>query len=85
MFFLFRAVFFSQMLIKAVLAKRVRCTVLYATETGKSLTFAKKLNTMLNRAFESRVRNAVFKKLFSNIVIIPDQYMNNNIYSCFLI
>ncbi|KAK2911789.1 hypothetical protein Q8A67_003922 [Cirrhinus molitorella] len=52
---LIRAVFFSQILIKAVMAKRVRCTVLYATETGKSLTFAKKLNTMLNRAFESRL------------------------------
>uniref|UniRef100_A0A672RPE9 Nitric oxide synthase, inducible n=1 Tax=Sinocyclocheilus grahami TaxID=75366 RepID=A0A672RPE9_SINGR len=52
---LIRAVFFSQMLIKAVMAKRVRCTVLYATETGKSLTFAKKLNTMLNRAFDSRL------------------------------
>ncbi|KAI2664471.1 Nitric oxide synthase, inducible [Labeo rohita] len=52
---LMRAVFFSQILIKAVMAKRVRCTVLYATETGKSLTFAKKLNNMLNRAFESRL------------------------------
>ncbi|NP_001098407.1 nitric oxide synthase 2a, inducible [Danio rerio] len=52
---LIRAVFFSQTLIKAVLAKRVRCTVLYATETGKSLSFAKKLNTMLNRAFDSRL------------------------------
>lgn len=64
LFFLFRAVFFSQILIKAVMAKRVRCTVLYATETGKSLTFAKKLNTMLSRAFDSRVRNAVFEKGF---------------------
>ncbi|ROL51390.1 Nitric oxide synthase, inducible [Anabarilius grahami] len=52
---LIRAVFFSQILIKAVMAKRVRCTVLYATETGKSLTFAKKLNTMLSRAFDSRL------------------------------
>ncbi|XP_051525726.1 nitric oxide synthase 2a, inducible [Myxocyprinus asiaticus] len=52
---LIRAVFFAQTLIKAVMAKRVRCTVLYATETGKSLTFAKKLNTMLKRAFDSRL------------------------------
>ncbi|RXN16225.1 nitric oxide inducible-like protein [Labeo rohita] len=59
---LMRAVFFSQILIKAVMAKRVRCTVLYATETGKSLTFAKKLNNMLNRAFESRTFR---KQLFS--------------------
>nr|XP_055056042.1 nitric oxide synthase 2a, inducible [Misgurnus anguillicaudatus] len=52
---LMRAVFFSQILIKAVMTKRVRCTVLYATETGKSLTFAKKLNSTLNRAFDSRL------------------------------
>uniref|UniRef100_A0A8C1JL52 Nitric oxide synthase, inducible n=1 Tax=Cyprinus carpio TaxID=7962 RepID=A0A8C1JL52_CYPCA len=50
-----RAVLFSQTLIKSALAKRVRCTVLYATETGKSQTFAKKLNTMMNCAFSSRV------------------------------
>uniref|UniRef100_A0A8C1A258 Nitric oxide synthase n=1 Tax=Cyprinus carpio carpio TaxID=630221 RepID=A0A8C1A258_CYPCA len=49
------AVLFSQTLIKSALAKRVRCTVLYATETGKSQTFAKKLNTMMNCAFSSRV------------------------------
>ncbi|CAM4539437.1 unnamed protein product [Leuciscus chuanchicus] len=52
---LIRAVFFSQMLINTVMAKRVRCTVLYATETGKSLTFAKKLKTMLNCAFDTRL------------------------------
>ncbi|XP_057216737.1 nitric oxide synthase 2a, inducible [Triplophysa rosa] len=52
---LIRAVFFSQTLIRAVMAKRVHCTVLFATETGKSLTFAKKLNSMLNRAFDSRL------------------------------
>uniref|UniRef100_A0A8C2JL66 Nitric oxide synthase, inducible n=1 Tax=Cyprinus carpio TaxID=7962 RepID=A0A8C2JL66_CYPCA len=42
-------------LIKSALTKRVRCTVLYATETGKSHTFAKKLNTMMNCAFKSQV------------------------------
>ncbi|XP_050984471.1 nitric oxide synthase 2b, inducible [Labeo rohita] len=52
---LIRVVLFSQTLIKSVLAKRVRCTVLYATETGKSQSFAKKLNTMMNCAFSSRV------------------------------
>uniref|UniRef100_A0A672P866 Nitric oxide synthase n=1 Tax=Sinocyclocheilus grahami TaxID=75366 RepID=A0A672P866_SINGR len=48
-------VLFSQILIKSALAKRVRCTVLYATETGKSQTFAKRLNTMMNCAFSSQV------------------------------
>nr|AAX85386.1 inducible nitric oxide synthase form A [Carassius auratus] len=52
---LIRAVLFSQTLIKSALAKRVRCTVLYATETGKSKTLAKKLNTMMNYAFSSKV------------------------------
>uniref|UniRef100_A0A8C1X7T8 Nitric oxide synthase n=1 Tax=Cyprinus carpio TaxID=7962 RepID=A0A8C1X7T8_CYPCA len=50
-----KAVLFSQTLIKSALTKRVRCTVLYATETGKSHTFAKKLNTMMNCAFKSQV------------------------------
>uniref|UniRef100_A0A8C1X7K0 Nitric oxide synthase, inducible n=1 Tax=Cyprinus carpio TaxID=7962 RepID=A0A8C1X7K0_CYPCA len=49
------SVLFSQTLIKSALTKRVRCTVLYATETGKSHTFAKKLNTMMNCAFKSQV------------------------------
>uniref|UniRef100_A0A671KNX8 Nitric oxide synthase n=1 Tax=Sinocyclocheilus anshuiensis TaxID=1608454 RepID=A0A671KNX8_9TELE len=52
---LIRVVLFSQILIKSALAKRVCCTVLYATETGKSQTFAKRLNTMMNCAFSSQV------------------------------
>nr|XP_006640988.2 PREDICTED: nitric oxide synthase, inducible [Lepisosteus oculatus] len=50
-----RAVFFTSSLMRKVMAARVKATVLYATETGKSETFAKKLNTMLNCAFNSRV------------------------------
>ncbi|XP_051966525.1 nitric oxide synthase, inducible-like [Xyrauchen texanus] len=52
---LISVVLFSQTLIKSALAKRVRCTILYATETGKSQTFAKKLNAMMNCAFTSKV------------------------------
>ncbi|XP_067222547.1 nitric oxide synthase 2b, inducible [Chanodichthys erythropterus] len=52
---LIRVVLFSQTLIKSVLAKRVRCTILYATETGRSQMFAKKLNAMMNCAFSSKV------------------------------
>ncbi|XP_048017873.1 nitric oxide synthase 2b, inducible [Megalobrama amblycephala] len=52
---LIRVVLFSQTLIKSVLAKRVRCTILYATETGRSQIFAKKLNAMMNCAFSSKV------------------------------
>nr|XP_017206470.1 nitric oxide synthase, inducible isoform X1 [Danio rerio] len=52
---LIRVVLFSQALIKLAMAKRVCCTVLYATETGKSQTFAKKLNGIMNCCFSSRV------------------------------
>ncbi|XP_062409058.1 nitric oxide synthase, inducible-like [Sardina pilchardus] len=50
-----RAVLLTVSLLRPVMAMRVRCTVLYATETGKSLTLAKKLNSMLNSAFNPRV------------------------------
>uniref|UniRef100_A0A8C8MIU2 Nitric oxide synthase, inducible n=1 Tax=Oncorhynchus tshawytscha TaxID=74940 RepID=A0A8C8MIU2_ONCTS len=49
------AALFSSTLMSRVLAKRVRCTVLYATETGKSQTLAQRLNSMLNGAFNSRL------------------------------
>ncbi|KAL0973341.1 hypothetical protein UPYG_G00202200, partial [Umbra pygmaea] len=50
-----RAALFSTTLKRRVLAKRVPCTVLYATETGKSQTLAQRLNSMLNNAFNSRL------------------------------
>ncbi|CAB1349121.1 unnamed protein product [Coregonus sp. 'balchen'] len=50
-----RAALFSSTLMRRVLANRVRCTVLYATETGKSQTLAQRLNSMLNCAFNSRL------------------------------
>uniref|UniRef100_A0A4W5NXK7 Nitric oxide synthase, inducible n=1 Tax=Hucho hucho TaxID=62062 RepID=A0A4W5NXK7_9TELE len=49
------AVLFSSTLMSRVLANRVRCTVLYATETGKSQTLAQRLNSMLNCAFNTRL------------------------------
>uniref|UniRef100_A0A674CZC3 Nitric oxide synthase n=1 Tax=Salmo trutta TaxID=8032 RepID=A0A674CZC3_SALTR len=49
------AALFSSTLMSKVLANRVRCTVLYATETGKSQTLAQRLNSMLNCAFNSRL------------------------------
>ncbi|KAL2088551.1 hypothetical protein ACEWY4_015450 [Coilia grayii] len=50
-----RAALFSVSLMRRAMALRVRCTVLYATETGKSQTLAKNLNGMLNCAFNSRL------------------------------
>ena len=43
------------------LAKRVKCTILYATETGKSEQFAKSLAEIFKHAFDARV-NTLFKK-----------------------
>ncbi|KAI5626091.1 nitric oxide synthase 2a, inducible isoform X1, partial [Silurus asotus] len=50
-----KAVVFSQILMQSALKKRVSCTILYATETGKSQTFAKKLKAMLSCAFNTRI------------------------------
>uniref|UniRef100_A0A3B4CFS9 Nitric oxide synthase n=1 Tax=Pygocentrus nattereri TaxID=42514 RepID=A0A3B4CFS9_PYGNA len=50
-----KAVVFSQILMLKALEKRVPCTILYATETGKSQTFAKKLKSMLSCAFSPRL------------------------------
>uniref|UniRef100_A0A673XYJ7 Nitric oxide synthase, inducible n=1 Tax=Salmo trutta TaxID=8032 RepID=A0A673XYJ7_SALTR len=49
------AALFSSTLMSRVLANRLRCTVLYATETGKSQTLAQRLNSMLNCAFNCRL------------------------------
>uniref|UniRef100_A0A4W4EZ26 Nitric oxide synthase, inducible n=1 Tax=Electrophorus electricus TaxID=8005 RepID=A0A4W4EZ26_ELEEL len=49
------AVVFSQMLMQRALLKRVPCTILYATETGKSQTFAKKLKSVLSCALNPRL------------------------------
>ena len=38
-----------------VLAKRVKCTILYATETGKSRSFAYKMADMARQAFNVKV------------------------------
>ncbi|XP_018604029.2 nitric oxide synthase 2b, inducible [Scleropages formosus] len=50
-----RAALFCSLLMHQAMTARVRSTVLYATETGKSQALAKKLNSMLNCAFSSRV------------------------------
>ncbi|XP_063060626.1 nitric oxide synthase 2b, inducible [Engraulis encrasicolus] len=50
-----RAALFTVLLMRRAMALRVRSTVLYATETGKSQTLAKNLNSMLSCAFNSRL------------------------------
>ena len=51
-----RAVMFTSSLMKKVLARRYKCTVLYATETGKSETFAKTVNEIFKFAFDTKVQ-----------------------------
>uniref|UniRef100_A0A670Z6Z6 Nitric oxide synthase, inducible n=1 Tax=Pseudonaja textilis TaxID=8673 RepID=A0A670Z6Z6_PSETE len=50
-----RAVFFASSLMRRAMAVRIKATVLYATETGKSETLARKLGDMFNCAFSTKV------------------------------
>lgn len=54
--FLFRAVKFTSKLFGRALSRRIKATVLYATETGKSEQYAKQLVEMLSHAFNAQVR-----------------------------
>ncbi|XP_064613409.1 nitric oxide synthase 1-like [Liolophura sinensis] len=50
-----RAVKFSAKLMGKALARRVKCTILYATETGKSERYSKTLCEIFRHAFDARV------------------------------
>ena len=50
-----RAVKFSTKLMRKALAKRVKCTILYATETGKSERFSKSLVEIFKHAFDAKI------------------------------
>nr|CAD7260092.1 unnamed protein product [Timema shepardi] len=50
-----RAVKFTSKLFGHALSRRIKATVLYATETGKSEIYAKKLNEIFGHAFNSQV------------------------------
>jgi nitric-oxide synthase, brain len=52
-----RAVKFAVALMAKALAKRVKCTILYATETGKSERFAKSLNEIFKHSFDAKCLN----------------------------
>ena len=58
--FFSRAVKFSAKLMGKAMAKRMKATILYATETGKSETYAKKLSSIFNHAFDAKVRHTSF-------------------------
>lgn len=50
-----RAVFFASVLMRKVMASRVRATVLFATETGKSEALARDLAALFSYAFNTKV------------------------------
>jgi nitric-oxide synthase, brain len=52
-----RAVKFSAKLMRKALAKRIKCTIIYATETGKSESFAKTLVEIFKHAFDAKLFN----------------------------
>ena len=50
------------------LARRVKATILYATETGRSATYAKKVGELFSHNFEKKVRTQ--KKAFLFYLLI---------------
>lgn len=50
-----RAVKFTSKLFGRALSKRIKATILYATETGKSEHYAKELGTIFGHAFNAQV------------------------------
>lgn len=50
-----RAVKFTSKLFATALSKRVRATILYASETGKSEEYARELGTIFGHAFNTQV------------------------------
>lgn len=55
-----RAVKFSAKLMGQAMAKRVKATILYATETGKSQAYAKTLCEIFKHAFDAKVGSRQF-------------------------
>lgn len=54
-YLLYRAVKFSAKLMGQAMAKRVKATILFATETGKSQDYAKTLCEIFKHAFDAKV------------------------------
>lgn len=67
--FLCRAVKFSAKLMGQAMAKRVKATILFATETGKSQDYAKTLCEIFKHAFDAKVTLHVGTLHVSNLVL----------------
>ncbi|XP_013404057.1 nitric oxide synthase, salivary gland-like isoform X2 [Lingula anatina] len=50
-----RAIRFTSNMMTTALTRRIKCTVLFATETGKSEIFARSLSGIFNKAFDTRL------------------------------
>ncbi|KAM8977074.1 nitric oxide synthase, inducible [Pelodytes ibericus] len=50
-----KAILFTSILSRKTVKSRIKATIIYATETGKSETFAKKLHTVFSYAFNTKV------------------------------
>ncbi|CAH3893206.1 unnamed protein product [Pieris brassicae] len=60
-----RAVKFTSKLFSQALSKRIKATILYATETGKSEQYAKELGTIFGYAFNAQVQCMADYDMFS--------------------
>ncbi|KAL4714040.1 hypothetical protein ACJJTC_008394 [Scirpophaga incertulas] len=60
-----RAVKFTSKLFGRALSKRIKATILYATETGKSEQYAKELGTIFGYAFNAQVHSMADYDMFS--------------------
>lgn len=58
----FRAVKFSAKLMGKALAKRIKATILYASETGRSEKYAKMLCEIFKHAFDAKVSSLLPEK-----------------------
>ncbi|CAK1556071.1 unnamed protein product [Leptosia nina] len=60
-----RAVKFTSKLFSQALSKRIKATILYATETGKSEQYAKELGSIFGQAFNAQVQCMADYDMFS--------------------
>lgn len=66
-----RAVQLSSRLFLSSLALRVKATILYATETGRSATFAKRVNELFSYNFNSHVRQSMHVPVLTHTFVLP--------------
>lgn len=76
-FYFLRAVKFTSKLFGQALSRRIKATILYATETGRSEMYAKKLGEIFARAFHSQVH--IVQIIISLLYYKPRHYQQYSI------